>query len=1748
MEDALEILANTNQSQHQNIPRDLVDQDNNKGTKGLQWIQEIMSVRISQRISANDILLVARPFLKLITHPALLDCLSVDTYVGDLYGFVCGSSGARAIPYFGHVCKALKSQEGRGHDTDEVIICLVRAIREVIIRNQKAIYHEGVPDLIDGIAKLCDKCTIEQLQRLTQRGTAMLASSREDTENNLANALKKNVRPDYPVLERPRSLHDNDKANISDIRIIPTEDEIRCETGELLPSTNFNSVYFLQGAERLIDVHFRLLRHDIFDDAKKTVAEILHVHDRKLDLGQWLKSSQSNRAICTYSQASVDGLEFTKQRGLEIDISMTEPPRVARQTQSQKEKWWKDTRRLDEGCLLCLVWFHNGPSSIIFLTVTKKTVSAKGRSSLVPVHGRRPTITTSLIPGQADHDLEAIIRCHYERNEGRNILIEFPRILFGTFAPILDNMQRMYEESRLPFANWIVPDPQRVIDGSSTRDIPPPVYARHPGFSFDLKPILNDKSASLFLTPSDIGPNFNNQLKTLTSLNEGQCNALISALSREFCLIQGPPGTGKSYLGVQLMRVLVANQERGDLGPIVVVCYTNHALDQFLEHLVDEGIDKIIRIGSKCTSDAMEGKNLRVIARGVDKTRAESWLNRRYWGGFDYHLRTIYPEIHWQFSGRDANGFKTQERTPGRIIDEILDDFREDNALAKQIRDVYDEVDRRVLEGADVIGVTTSGLARRIPVLRHIDCQVVICEEAGEVLEAHMLSALIPSVQHLIQIGDHQQMRPQIVNHKLSTESHCGDLYQLDRSQFERMALGESGLPAFPTSQLNVQRRMRPEVSTLIRNTIYEKLVDHDSVKNLPSVVGMGKNVFWLDHENLEDAVDQELRGASKSNAWEVGMTHALVRHIVRQGVYESKDIAVLTPYVGQLQKLRAALQNDFEIVLSDRDQETLVREGRNVASSKDQGHANMQKKSMSELLRIATVDNFQGEEAKVVIISLVRSNKDNQVGFLRTSNRINVLLSRAKHGMYLIGNSKTYAHVPMWSHVLDMLRMTDSIGPKLSLHCDRHSETDIMVATPEDFEIISPQGGCKKQCDQRLPRCGHQCRSKCHSEALHNTFKCPLPCARLFDACEHDCPKLCGEPCGLCMTVLHDIQLPCGHVKDKLPCHEAQNPEKVKCLVMVEKSVLSCGHVATVSCFVDVTSETFQCSEPCKEILACGHKCPGPCYCCPSRSQGGEGPGEAKHQTCKVIYGRKQGSCHHTCPRPCHNGSDCGVCEAKCEVRCAHSRCPKRCHEACPPCVERCTWGCEHQGQCSLPCAAPCNRLPCSKRCAKSLICGHQCPGLCGERCPKGYCQTCSGKGNVRVDMLEFKSYSEINLDESPIVVLGCGHFFTAETLDGHIWMHDAYRTDKEGQYVALAQSTSLTQFVPRCPDCQSPIQQYATQRYNRVINRAVLDETSKRFIISSHQNLAQFDVDIQELEAEYREISAKAKSNPTTQSKKEIEEIQCRRIALANKIEFFITQIADKEQPVRKLHDATVKATRVAPVGARTTDLSTDNHIPNSSPDQRILTADNMKLLKLRYTVTNSLLQLFKIHKNVAATESVDGAKMVLQAMERFIADPVSESFPRMIVEVQLYYAKIALLLRSYRVSPGIETETTAYGEKAKQYLQQAENLCKKRFQGADKLLGAAKDLVKLLEEKCFEEVTSHELEAIKLAMVSGYGGFSAHSGHWYNCANGHPFAVGECGMPMELARCPECGAQVGGQNHAPAEGVSRATQMEG
>lgn len=179
----------------------------------------------------------------------------------------------------------------------------------------------------------------------------------------------------------------------------------------------------------------------------------------------------------------------------------------------------------------------------------------------------------------------------------------------------------------------------------------------------------------------------------------------------------------------------------------------------------------------------------------------------------------------------------------------LFANIRESEDLHERVNSVHSEVNQRAPSTADIVGVTTMALARDMKTLQKLGAKVVVCEEAAEVSEAYIFSALIRGVQHIIQIGDHQhhddddndngdeddqQLRPQINNYTLSLENPRGLLYQLDRSQFERLAVGELGLSAIHVAQLNLQRRMRPEISSLIRCTMYRGLHDHSSVTTLP--------------------------------------------------------------------------------------------------------------------------------------------------------------------------------------------------------------------------------------------------------------------------------------------------------------------------------------------------------------------------------------------------------------------------------------------------------------------------------------------------------------------------------------------------------------------------------------------------------------------------------------------------------------------------------------------------------------------------------------------------------------------------------------------------------------------------------------------------------------------------------------------------------------------------------------------------
>ncbi|KAF8696564.1 P-loop containing nucleoside triphosphate hydrolase protein, partial [Rhizoctonia solani] len=387
------------------------------------------------------------------------------------------------------------------------------------------------------------------------------------------------------------------------------------------------------------------------------------------------------------------------------------------------------------------------------------------------------------------------------------------------------------------------------------------------------------------------------------------------------------------------------------------------------------------------------------------------------------------------------------------------------NAL-KRYQEIQDQSRVNILQKAHIVGCTTTGAAKVVPLLSGMSPKVMIVEEAGQVLESHILATLVPSVEQIIMIGDPLQLRPNVNNYKLSIENReTGSIYRFDQSLMER--LHKSG---FPMSQLNVQRRMRPAISSLIRNTLYPKLEDHLLVQNYPDVRGVHKNIFFVSHTHKEAGGGED--AVSKYNQYELDMIYDLVLHLLKQGCYNSsRNIIILSAYLGQIPKIRKRLQNVVTIVVDERDAELLEQLGLDEEDSTP-----VQQVQASSRVLIRTLDNFQGEEGEIIILSLVRNNgtvfdgdaaslqyapgTKSRIGFLKSDNRVNVGLSRAKHGLYMFGNAPELARSSqMWSTVLKELNASGSVGAALPISCYQHPEDVVLVDQPGKLEIISPDG-----------------------------------------------------------------------------------------------------------------------------------------------------------------------------------------------------------------------------------------------------------------------------------------------------------------------------------------------------------------------------------------------------------------------------------------------------------------------------------------------------------------------------------------------------------------------------------------------------------------------------------------------------------------------------------------------------------------
>jgi len=234
--------------------------------------------------------------------------------------------------------------------------------------------------------------------------------------------------------------------------------------------------------------------------------------------------------------------------------------------------------------------------------------------------------------------------------------------------------------------------------------------------------------------------------------------------------------------------------------------------------------------------------------------------------------------------------------------------------------------DSHVVSNKRIVACTTTAAAKYTQDIQKAAPGIILVEEAGEILESHILTALTRATKQLILIGDHKQLRPKVNNYGLSAEK--GEGYDLNVSLFERLVLA-----GVPHTTLSKQHRMRPEISALVRTLTYPELEEAESTNGRPGLRGFQDSVLFGTHSkpelNASRIADRRDEGAqtSKENAHEAGMILKCVRYLGQQG-YGTDDIVILTPYLGQLSLLLKTLSADNDPILSDLDSHELIRAG----------------------------------------------------------------------------------------------------------------------------------------------------------------------------------------------------------------------------------------------------------------------------------------------------------------------------------------------------------------------------------------------------------------------------------------------------------------------------------------------------------------------------------------------------------------------------------------------------------------------------------------------------------------------------------------------------------------------------------------------------------------------------------------------------------------------------------------------------
>ena len=463
-------------------------------------------------------------------------------------------------------------------------------------------------------------------------------------------------------------------------------------------------------------------------------------------------------------------------------------------------------------------------------------------------------------------------------------------------------------------------------------------------------------------------------------LNPTQERAVNEVLwAKDVAIVHGPPGTGKTTTLVEAINETLMRESQ-----VLVCAQSNMAVDWISEKLVDRGVN-VLRIGNP--------------TRVNDKMLGFTYERR-----FESH--PDYPQL-WAI--RKAIRELRKNRKKGSENYHQKMDRLKSRAAEIEIR-----INSELFGEARVIACTLVGSAHRL--LEGMKFGTLFIDEAAQALEA---ACWIPMkrASRVILAGDHCQLPPTV---KSIAALRAG----LGKTLMERIAENKPEV----VTLLKIQYRMNDEIMRFSSDWFYGGKVESAPQIKYRSVLDYDHPITWIDTSNEENQITIEGEDAPEDSASTSSSVSAanqnsdlnfkeqfvgesfgrinkaeaeltlltLAEYFTKIGkqrvLSESIDVGIISPYRAQVQYLKKLIKK-YEFF-----------------------------KPYRRLISVNTVDGFQGQERDVILISLVRSNDEGQIGFLKDLRRMNVAMTRARMKLIILGNKDTMTKHPfykkLWEYV----------------------------------------------------------------------------------------------------------------------------------------------------------------------------------------------------------------------------------------------------------------------------------------------------------------------------------------------------------------------------------------------------------------------------------------------------------------------------------------------------------------------------------------------------------------------------------------------------------------------------------------------------------------------------------------------------------------------------------------------------------